>query len=70
MFIELMLRQGVLNKKNRECTITTGEMVELIGVNDILSELDYDTEAHMQGMIHEVDTLIDMECQRLSHGGH
>ena len=70
MFIELMLRQGVLNKKNRECTITTGEMVELIGVNDILSELDYDTEAHMQGMIHELDQAIDMECQRLSHGGH
>jgi hypothetical protein len=45
-------------------------MVELIGVTEILDSLDYETEAHMQGMIHELDQTIDMECQRLSHGGH
>ncbi len=70
MFIELMLRQGQLNKKNKELTITTGEMVELIGVTEILDSLDYETEVHMEGMIHELDQSIDMECQRLSHGGH
>jgi hypothetical protein len=70
MFIELMLRQGTLRKRNKQGTITIGEMVELIGVTEILDSLDYETEAHMQGMIHELDQTIDMECQRLSHGGH
>jgi hypothetical protein len=70
MFIDLMLRQGQLNKKNKELTITTAETIELIGVTELLDMLDYETEAHMQGMIHELDQTIDMECQRLSHGGH
>lgn len=70
MFTELQQRQKQLCKKNTEQTITDAELVELIGVNEILDSINYETELHMQGMIHELDQAIDVECQRLDHGGH
>lgn len=39
MLIEMMLRQCELRKRNANSTITPGEMVELIGIGEILENL-------------------------------
>lgn len=39
MLIELALRQCFLRKQNANGTITPGEMVELIGIGQILDSL-------------------------------
>ncbi len=39
MIVALMLRQGLLRQRDRLMTITSVEMVELIGINEILSSI-------------------------------
>lgn len=36
MLVSLMLRQGELRSRNKRGVLTCGEMVELIGINEIL----------------------------------